>query len=98
MSQKHLEHKLNEIEQLNKVKEPRKNINEKVGINKSNNYMPIPNAPRKKIIIVVLLTILLLIGGGTKILNLLLRTQELRVVQFGLSHRILVFIVAVFDI
>lgn len=48
MSQKQPNHKRKELKRVNKVKEPRKNRNGKVGINKSNNYIPIPNAPRKK--------------------------------------------------
>ena len=47
MTQKQLKHKLKEVKSVNNVKEPRKNRNGKVGINKNNNYMPIPNAPRK---------------------------------------------------
>lgn len=45
ISQKHLKHKLKEIKKVDKVNEPRKNIE---GVNKSNNYMPITYAPRKK--------------------------------------------------
>ncbi|PKC52453.1 hypothetical protein RhiirA1_481463 [Rhizophagus irregularis] len=47
MTQKQLKHKLKEVKKENRIKEPRKNRNGKVGINKSNNYMPVPNAPRK---------------------------------------------------
>ena len=48
MTKKQLKHKLKEIRNVNKVKEARKNRNGKEGVNKSNNYMPVPNAPRKK--------------------------------------------------
>ncbi|KAL8113963.1 hypothetical protein AgCh_021028 [Apium graveolens] len=48
MIKKHLKHKLKEIRNVNKVKEAKKNRNRKEGVNKSNNYMPVPNAPRKK--------------------------------------------------
>ena len=47
MTQKLLKHKLKEVKQEYRINEPRKNRNGKVGIKKSNNYMPIPNAPRK---------------------------------------------------
>ena len=36
------------MENVNKVKPPRKNRNGKEGANTSNNYMTVPNAPRKK--------------------------------------------------
>ena len=49
MTQKQLKHKLEEVKKENRIKEPRENRNGKVGINKSNNYMPIPNAPRKNL-------------------------------------------------
>ncbi|KAL8092285.1 hypothetical protein AgCh_034541 [Apium graveolens] len=48
MTKKQLKHKLKEIRNANKVKAARKNRNGKKGVNKSNNYMPIPNAPRNK--------------------------------------------------
>ena len=48
MTKNHLKHKLKEIRNVNKVKDARKNRNGKEGVNKSNNYMPVPNAPRKK--------------------------------------------------
>ncbi|KAL8120483.1 hypothetical protein AgCh_017598 [Apium graveolens] len=48
MTKKQLKHKLKEIRNVNKVKKARKNRNEKEGVNKNNNYMPIPTAPRKK--------------------------------------------------
>ena len=47
MTQKQLKHKLKEVKSDDKNKEPRKNRNGKIGIDKSNNYMPVPNAPRK---------------------------------------------------
>ena len=47
MTRKQLTHKLKEMKNVNKVKPPRKNMNGKEGVNKSNNYKPIPNAPRK---------------------------------------------------
>ncbi|KAL8103854.1 hypothetical protein AgCh_028153 [Apium graveolens] len=48
MTKKQLMHKLKEIRNVNKVKKARKNRNGKEGVNKSNNYMLVPNAPRKK--------------------------------------------------
>ncbi|KAL8133157.1 hypothetical protein AgCh_008567 [Apium graveolens] len=48
MTKKQLRHKLKKIRNVNKVKEARKNRNGKEDVNKSNNYMPVPNAPRKK--------------------------------------------------
>ncbi|KAL8109987.1 hypothetical protein AgCh_025917 [Apium graveolens] len=48
MTKKQLKHKLKEIKNVNKVKVARKNRNGKEGVNKSNNYMPVPNTPRKK--------------------------------------------------
>ncbi|KAL8115121.1 hypothetical protein AgCh_021807 [Apium graveolens] len=48
MTKKELKYKLKEITSLNKVKEARKNRNGKEGVNKSNNYMSVLNAPRKK--------------------------------------------------
>ncbi|KAL8121651.1 hypothetical protein AgCh_018400 [Apium graveolens] len=48
MTKKHLKHKLKEIRNVNKVKASRKNRNGKEGVNKNNNYMSVPNAPRKK--------------------------------------------------
>ena len=47
MTKKQLKHKLKEIRNVNKVKAARKNRNGKEGVNKSNNYKPVPNAPRK---------------------------------------------------
>ena len=47
MTKKQLSHKLKQVKSVNKVSAPRKNRNGKEGINKSNNYMPVPNAPRK---------------------------------------------------
>ena len=47
MTHKQLKHKLKEVKQEHMIKDPGKNKNGKVGINKSNNYMPIPTAPRK---------------------------------------------------
>ena len=47
MTDKQFKHKLKEVKSVNKKKESRKNRNGKVGINKNNNYTPIPNAPRK---------------------------------------------------
>ncbi|KAL8115983.1 hypothetical protein AgCh_022469 [Apium graveolens] len=48
MTKKQLKYKLKDIKNVNKVKKARKNKNGKEGVNKSNNYMPVPNAPRKK--------------------------------------------------
>ncbi|KAL8103712.1 hypothetical protein AgCh_028059 [Apium graveolens] len=48
MTKKKLKHKLKEIRNVNKVKAARKNRNGKEGVNKRNNYMPVPNGPRKK--------------------------------------------------
>ncbi|KAL8134469.1 hypothetical protein AgCh_009479 [Apium graveolens] len=48
MTKKQLKYKLKEIKNVNKVKEARKNRNGKEGVNKSNNYMHVPKAPRKK--------------------------------------------------
>ncbi|KAL8125274.1 hypothetical protein AgCh_012818 [Apium graveolens] len=48
MTKKQLKQKLKEIRNVNKVKAARKNRNGKEGVNKSNNYMPVPNSPRKK--------------------------------------------------
>ncbi|KAL8097342.1 hypothetical protein AgCh_030472 [Apium graveolens] len=48
MTKKQLKHKLKEIRNVNKVKAARKNRNGKEGVNKRNNYMHVPNAPRKK--------------------------------------------------
>ena len=47
MTRKQLKHKLKDVKNVNKVKPPRKNRNGKEGVNKSNNFKPIPNAPRK---------------------------------------------------
>ncbi|KAL8092703.1 hypothetical protein AgCh_034819 [Apium graveolens] len=47
MTKKQLKHKLKDVKNVNKVKSPRKNRNEKDGVNKSNDYKPVPNAPRK---------------------------------------------------
>ena len=47
MTKKQLKHKLKEVKNVNKEKPTRKNRNGKEGVNKSNNYKPIPNAPRK---------------------------------------------------
>ncbi|KAL8089500.1 hypothetical protein AgCh_039101 [Apium graveolens] len=48
MTKKQIKHKLKEVTSVNKVKVARKNRNGKEGVNKSNNYMPVHNAPRKK--------------------------------------------------
>ncbi|KAL8126026.1 hypothetical protein AgCh_013354 [Apium graveolens] len=48
MTKKWLKYKQKEIKNVNKVKPPRKNRNGTEGVNKSNNYMHVPNAPRKK--------------------------------------------------
>ncbi|KAL8135039.1 hypothetical protein AgCh_009891 [Apium graveolens] len=48
MTKKQLKHNLKEIRNVNKVKAARKNRNGKEGVNKSNNYMHVPNAPRNK--------------------------------------------------
>ncbi|KAL8091492.1 hypothetical protein AgCh_033925 [Apium graveolens] len=48
MTKKQLKYKLKEITSVSKLKEARKNRNGKEGVNKSNNYIPVPNAPRKK--------------------------------------------------
>ncbi|KAL8099975.1 hypothetical protein AgCh_032295 [Apium graveolens] len=48
MTKKQLKHKLKDVKNVNKVKPPRKNRNGKEGVNKSNDYKPVPNAPRKK--------------------------------------------------
>lgn len=48
MTKKQLKHKLKEITSVNKVKAARKNRNGKEGVNKSNNYMLVSNASRKK--------------------------------------------------
>ncbi|KAL8124850.1 hypothetical protein AgCh_012490 [Apium graveolens] len=48
MTKKQLKHKMKEIRNVNKVKEARKNRNGKEGVNKSNNYIHVPNVPRKK--------------------------------------------------
>ncbi|KAL8097413.1 hypothetical protein AgCh_030516 [Apium graveolens] len=47
MTKKQLKHKLKDVKNANKVKSPRKNRNGKEGVNKSNNYKPVPDAPRK---------------------------------------------------
>ncbi|KAL8115181.1 hypothetical protein AgCh_021856 [Apium graveolens] len=47
MTKKQLKHKLKDIKNANKVKSPRKNRNGKEGVNKSNDYKPVPDAPRK---------------------------------------------------
>ncbi|KAL8107467.1 hypothetical protein AgCh_024033 [Apium graveolens] len=47
MTKKQLKHKLKDVKNVNKVKPPRKNRNGKEGVNKSNNYKPVRNAPRK---------------------------------------------------
>ncbi|KAL8108495.1 hypothetical protein AgCh_024806 [Apium graveolens] len=47
MTKKQLKHKLKNVKNANKVKSPRKNRNGKKGVNKSNDYKPIPEAPRK---------------------------------------------------
>ncbi|KAL8125375.1 hypothetical protein AgCh_012893 [Apium graveolens] len=47
MTKKQLKHKLKDVKNANKVKSPRKNRNGKEGVNKSNDYKPIPDTPRK---------------------------------------------------
>ncbi|KAL8147667.1 hypothetical protein AgCh_005113 [Apium graveolens] len=47
MTKKQLKHKLKDVKNANKVKSPRKNRNGKEGENKSNDYKPVPDAPRK---------------------------------------------------
>ncbi|KAL8101335.1 hypothetical protein AgCh_033279 [Apium graveolens] len=47
MIKKQLKHKLKDVKNANKVKSPRKNRNGKEGVNKSNDYKPVPDAPRK---------------------------------------------------
>ncbi|KAL8135197.1 hypothetical protein AgCh_010019 [Apium graveolens] len=47
MTKKQLKHKLKDVKNANKVKSPRKNRNGKEGVNKSNDYKPVPEAPRK---------------------------------------------------
>ncbi|KAL8105375.1 hypothetical protein AgCh_029246 [Apium graveolens] len=47
MTKKQLKHKLKEVKNANKVKSPRKNRNGKEGVNKSNDYKPVPDASRK---------------------------------------------------
>ena len=47
MTKKQLKYKLKEIKNVNKVKEARKNRNGKEGVNKSNDYKHVPDAPRK---------------------------------------------------
>ncbi|KAL8127724.1 hypothetical protein AgCh_014592 [Apium graveolens] len=47
MTKKQLKHKLKDAKNVNKVKSPRKNRNGKEGVNKSNDYKPVPDAPRK---------------------------------------------------
>ncbi|KAL8089938.1 hypothetical protein AgCh_039411 [Apium graveolens] len=47
MTKKQLKHKLEDVKNANKVKSPRKNRNGKEGVNKSNDYKPVPDAPRK---------------------------------------------------
>ncbi|KAL8155955.1 hypothetical protein AgCh_001127 [Apium graveolens] len=47
MTKKQLKHKLKDVKNANKVKSPRKNRNRKEGVNKSNDYKPVPDAPRK---------------------------------------------------
>ncbi|KAL8120799.1 hypothetical protein AgCh_017833 [Apium graveolens] len=47
MTKKQLKHKLKDVKNANKVKSPRKNRNGKEGVNKSNDYKPVPDAPRK---------------------------------------------------
>ncbi|KAL8108059.1 hypothetical protein AgCh_024481 [Apium graveolens] len=47
MTKKQLKHKLKDVKKANKVKSPRKNRNGKEGVNKSNDYKPVPDAPRK---------------------------------------------------
>ncbi|KAL8103713.1 hypothetical protein AgCh_028060 [Apium graveolens] len=47
MTKKQLKHKLKDVKNANKVKSPRKSRNGKEGVNKSNNYKPVPDAPRK---------------------------------------------------
>ena len=47
MTKKQLKHKLKDVKNANKVKSPRKNRNGKEGVNKSNNYKSVPDAPRK---------------------------------------------------
>ncbi|KAL8088633.1 hypothetical protein AgCh_038420 [Apium graveolens] len=47
MTKKQLKHKLKDVNNANKVKSPRKNRNGKEGVNKSNDYKPVPDAPRK---------------------------------------------------
>ena len=49
---------------MKQVKVPRKNMNDKVGIKRSDNYMSIPIA--NVIIVVIILTILAFIGGRIK--------------------------------
>ena len=47
MTKKQLKHKLKDVKNANKVKSPRKNRNGKEGVNKSNDYKPVLDAPRK---------------------------------------------------
>ncbi|KAL8103342.1 hypothetical protein AgCh_027783 [Apium graveolens] len=47
MTKKQLKHKLKDVKNVNKVKSPRKNRNGKEGVNKRNDYKPVPDAPRK---------------------------------------------------
>ncbi|KAL8118401.1 hypothetical protein AgCh_016070 [Apium graveolens] len=47
MTKKQLKYKLKDVKNANKVKSPRKNRNGKEGVNKSNDYKPVPDAPRK---------------------------------------------------
>ncbi|KAL8147242.1 hypothetical protein AgCh_004823 [Apium graveolens] len=48
MTKKQLKHKLKDVKNVNKIKPPTKNRNGKEGVNKSNDYKHVPNAPRKK--------------------------------------------------
>ncbi|KAL8126686.1 hypothetical protein AgCh_013813 [Apium graveolens] len=47
MTKKQLKHKLKDVKNANKLKSSRKNRNGKEGVNKSNDYKPVPDAPRK---------------------------------------------------
>jgi hypothetical protein len=95
LSKKQLRKKISEVTNRQLAATAKRNRNGKVGINKENNYMYIPNAPRKVCLTMVTLIILLLIAGRVKRSLLFILSLTLGIDQYFINHRIPVSIVVV---
>ncbi|KAL8108479.1 hypothetical protein AgCh_024798 [Apium graveolens] len=93
MTKKQLKHKLKEINSVNKVKAARKNRNGKEGVNKSNKYMLVPNAPGKKCYNYGNSNHLPSFCRKNKNINSLPFKSGVKSHLLGLNHKILIFIV-----